>query len=73
MEFNDIIRNAASLPTTEIAADVNKALTANGCVVLTAPPGAGKSTLLPLTGWIPAIRRQDSHARTQASRCQASS
>lgn len=26
MEFNDIIRNAASLPTTEIAADVNKAL-----------------------------------------------
>ena len=41
MEFNDIIRNAASLPTAEIAADVNKALTANGCVVLTAPPGAG--------------------------------
>lgn len=56
MEFNDIIRNAASLPTTEIAADVNKALTANGCVVLTAPPGAGKSTLLPLTvmaGFLP--------------------
>lgn len=49
MEFNDIIRNATSLPTAEIAADVNEALAANGCVVLTAPPGAGKSTLLPLT------------------------
>lgn len=56
MEFNDIIRNAASLPTAEIAADVNEALAANGCVVLTAPPGAGKSTLLPLTimaGFLP--------------------
>lgn len=56
MEFNDIIRNATSLPTAEIAADVNEALAANGCVVLTAPPGAGKSTLLPLTvmaGFLP--------------------
>ena len=41
MEFNDIIRNAASLPTTEIAADVNKALTANGFL-----PSDGKILML---------------------------
>lgn len=32
-----------------VAGDVNAALAADGCIVVTAPPGSGKSTLLPLT------------------------
>lgn len=49
MSITEIIENAGSLPAAEIAASVNEMLTANSCVVVTAPPGAGKSTLLPLT------------------------
>lgn len=32
-----------------VAGEVNAALAADGCIVVTAPPGSGKSTLLPLT------------------------
>ena len=49
MDLNEIISHNLSLPATQIAADVNKALEKNSSVVVTAPPGAGKSTLLPLT------------------------
>lgn len=49
MDFNEIISHNLSLPATQIAADVNKALEKHSSVVVTAPPGAGKSTLLPLT------------------------
>ena len=45
----DITRQWASLPASQIAVDVNKALQTNSSLVVTAPPGAGKSTLLPLT------------------------
>ncbi len=37
------------LPVMEIADAVNRALAAEACLVVTAPPGAGKSTVLPLT------------------------
>ena len=49
MNINDIIHNNASLPASQIARKVNKALEASNALVVTAPPGAGKSTLLPLT------------------------
>ena len=45
----DITRQWASLPTSQIAVGVNEALQTNSSLVVTAPPGAGKSTLLPLT------------------------
>ena len=45
----DITRQWASLPASQIAVGVNAALHANSSLVVTAPPGAGKSTLLPLT------------------------
>ena len=45
----DITRQWDSLPASQIAVDVNKALHTNSSLVVTAPPGAGKSTLLPLT------------------------
>ena len=45
----DITRQWASLPTSQIAVGVNEALHTNSSLVVTAPPGAGKSTLLPLT------------------------
>ena len=45
----DITRQWASLPTSQIAVGVNDALHTNSSLVVTAPPGAGKSTLLPLT------------------------
>ncbi len=49
MNRNEIIRRAGHLPAAGIAEAVNKSLTANPFLVVTAPPGAGKSTLLPLT------------------------
>ena len=45
----DITRQWALLPASQIAVGVNEALHTNGSLVVTAPPGAGKSTLLPLT------------------------
>ena len=45
----DITRQWASLPASQIANGVNEALHTNSSLVVTAPPGAGKSTLLPLT------------------------
>ena len=45
----DITRQWASLPASQIAVGVNEALHTNSSLVVTAPPGAGKSTLLPLT------------------------
>ena len=45
----DINRQWASLPASQIAVGVNEALHTNSSLVVTAPPGAGKSTLLPLT------------------------
>ena len=45
----DITRQWASLPASQIAVGVNEALQTNSSLVVTAPPGAGKSTLLPLT------------------------
>ena len=45
----DITRQWASLPASQIAVSVNEALHTNSSLVVTAPPGAGKSTLLPLT------------------------
>ena len=45
----DITRQWASLPASQIAVGVNDALHTNSLLVVTAPPGAGKSTLLPLT------------------------
>ena len=45
----DITRQWASLPASQIAVGVNEALHTNNSLVVTAPPGAGKSTLLPLT------------------------
>ncbi len=45
----DITRQWASLPASQIAVGVNDALHTNSSLVVTAPPGAGKSTLLPLT------------------------
>lgn len=45
----DITRQWASLPASQIAVGVNAALHTNSSLVVTAPPGAGKSTLLPLT------------------------
>lgn len=45
----DITRQWASLPASQIAVSVNEALHTNNSLVVTAPPGAGKSTLLPLT------------------------
>lgn len=41
--------NCEALPASAIADQLNRTLTDNNCVVVTAPPGAGKSTLLPLT------------------------
>ncbi len=49
MNHNEIIRRTGHLPAADIAEAVNKSLTANPFLVITAPPGAGKSTLLPLT------------------------
>ena len=49
MNVKDITEQYSSLPASQIATAVNKALTHNGSLVVTAPPGAGKSTLLPLT------------------------
>ena len=45
----DITRQWASLPASQIAVGVNEALHTNSSLVVTATPGAGKSTLLPLT------------------------
>ena len=45
----DITRQWASLPASQIAVGVNEVLHTNSSLVVTAPPGAGKSTLLPLT------------------------
>ena len=45
----DITRQWASLPASQIAVGVNEALHTNSSLVVTAPSGAGKSTLLPLT------------------------
>ena len=45
----DITRQWASLPASQIAVGVNEALHTNSSLVVTASPGAGKSTLLPLT------------------------
>ena len=45
----DITRQWASLPASQIAVGVNEALHTNSSLLVTAPPGAGKSTLLPLT------------------------
>ncbi len=45
----DITRQWALLPASQIAVGVNEALHTNSSLVVTAPPGAGKSTLLPLT------------------------
>ena len=45
----DITRQWASLPASQIAVGVNEALHIKSSLVVTAPPGAGKSTLLPLT------------------------
>ena len=45
----NITRQWASLPASQIAVGVNEALHTNSSLVVTAPPGAGKSTLLPLT------------------------
>ena len=45
----DITRQWASMPASQIAVGVNEALHTNSSLVVTAPPGAGKSTLLPLT------------------------
>ena len=45
----DITRQWASLPASQIAVGVNDTLHTNSSLVVTAPPGAGKSTLLPLT------------------------
>ena len=45
----DITRQWASLPASQIAVGVNEALHTNCSLVVTASPGAGKSTLLPLT------------------------
>ena len=45
----DITRQWASLPASQIAVGVNEALHTNSSLVVTAPPSAGKSTLLPLT------------------------
>lgn len=39
----------SDLPAFSIAADVNRRLQEETCLVVTAPPGAGKSTILPLT------------------------
>ena len=49
LSTQDITRQWASLPTSQIAVGVNDALHTNSSLVVTAPPGAGKSTLLPLT------------------------
>ena len=48
MSFRENI-NVRALPAFEIAETVNRVLTENPRLVITAPPGAGKSTLLPLT------------------------
>ena len=45
----DITRQWASLPASQIAVGVNEVLHTNSSLVVTASPGAGKSTLLPLT------------------------
>ena len=45
----DITRQWASLPASQIAVGVNEVLHTTSSLVVTAPPGAGKSTLLPLT------------------------
>ncbi|MDY5307945.1 MAG: ATP-dependent helicase HrpB [Prevotella sp.] len=49
LSTQDITRQWASLPASQIAVGVNDALHTNSSLVVTAPPGAGKSTLLPLT------------------------
>ena len=49
LSTQDIPRQWASLPASQIAVGVNEALHTNSSLVVTAPPGAGKSTLLPLT------------------------
>ena len=49
LSTQDITRQWASLPASQIAVGVNEALHTNSSLVVTAPPGAGKSTLLPLT------------------------
>lgn len=41
--------SGTNLPAAGIADELNRTLTENASVVVTAPPGAGKSTLLPLT------------------------
>ena len=49
LSTQDITRQWASLPASQIAVGVNDALHTNSSLVVTTPPGAGKSTLLPLT------------------------
>lgn len=49
MNIEEIIARSGQLPASEIAKEVNEALSKNNTLVITAPPGAGKSTLLPLT------------------------
>ena len=49
LSTQDITRQWASLPASQIAVGVNDTLHTNSSLVVTAPPGAGKSTLLPLT------------------------
>ena len=49
LSTQDITRQWASLPASQLAVGVNEALHTNSSLVVTAPPGAGKSTLLPLT------------------------
>ena len=49
LSTQDITRQWASLPASQIAVGVNESLHTNSSLVVTAPPGAGKSTLLPLT------------------------
>lgn len=49
MNIEEIIARSGQLPASEIARDVNEALSKHNTLIITAPPGAGKSTLLPLT------------------------
>ena len=49
MNYQDLIQHSGHLPASAIADSLNRALSVNSSVVVTAPPGAGKSTLLPLT------------------------
>lgn len=49
MQLNNLLHQQATLPASQIAREVNKALAAHHALVVTAPPGAGKSTLLPLS------------------------